>query len=130
MASIIAGGLLNAVAFSAAGLLFSKLIHRDYELEIKRHTLALEKLQSAREKFYENELEKKDEIMKLRQQLEEANNDINLTNKALDELKRVRTKCGLVGRYRYQENFVPKIWMNKKSEHNAINGLRKFVEDM
>ena len=76
----VVGGLFNAVAFAGAGFLFSKLNHSGYEKEIKRHNEALEKLARDKEKWYENQVKRKEEIEKLRQQLSDANADINKTN--------------------------------------------------
>ena len=42
MANLIVGSLFNAVAFSGAVYLFSKLSKRGYEDEIKRHNKSLE----------------------------------------------------------------------------------------
>ena len=47
MASVVAIGLFNAVAFAGAGYLFNKLNHSDYEKEIKHHNEAMEKLTKA-----------------------------------------------------------------------------------
>ena len=44
MASVVAGGLFNAVAFAGAGFLFSHLNKSGYEAEAKRHNKALEQL--------------------------------------------------------------------------------------
>ena len=41
IASAIAGGVFNAFAFAGAGWLFSKLNHKGYEAEIKRHNHSL-----------------------------------------------------------------------------------------
>ena len=68
MASVVAGGLFNAVAFACAGFLFSKLNHRGYEDEIKRHNL--------------------EHIAQLRQELADSNHDFNVTNEALIQLKK------------------------------------------
>ena len=59
MASLVAGGLFNAIAFARAGFLFSKLNHTGYKEEIKRHNVALEQLSRAKEKWYEKEVERK-----------------------------------------------------------------------
>ena len=83
----VVGGLFNAVAFAGAGFLFSKLNHSGYEKEIKRHNEAMEKLSEAKEKWYEKQVEKKEEIEKLRQQLSDANADINRTNMSLKTLE-------------------------------------------
>ena len=52
MTSVVAGGLFNAVAFAGAEFLFSKLNHRGYEKEIKRHNKAIEELAKAKEAWY------------------------------------------------------------------------------
>ena len=44
MASVVAGGLFNAVVFAGAGVLFSHLNKNGYETEAKRHNKALEQL--------------------------------------------------------------------------------------
>ena len=86
MASMVVGGLFNAVAFAGAGFLFSKLNHSGYQKEIKRHNLALEKLSYAKQKWYEKETARKNDIELKRHQLIEANADIKTTNKALAQL--------------------------------------------
>ena len=86
MASMVVGGLFNAVAFAGAGFLFSKLNHSGYQNEIKRHNLALEKLSVAKQKWYEKETARKNDIELKRHQLIEANADIKTTNKALAQL--------------------------------------------
>ena len=59
MASVVAGGLFNAVAFPGVGCFFSKVNHSGYEAEIKRHNRALEDLARAKKAWYENEVAKK-----------------------------------------------------------------------
>ena len=76
------GGLFNAVAFAGAGFLFSKLNHSGYEKEIKRHNEAMEK-------WYEEQVKRKEEIERLRQQLSDANADINRTNMSLKTLAEI-----------------------------------------
>ena len=95
MASMVVGGLFNAFAFAGAGFLFSKLNHSGYKDEIKRHNLALEHLSEAKQKWYEEEVSRKNKIEEKRHQLVEANKDINITNaslNALDHLNRVMEK--------------------------------------
>ena len=87
MSSVVAGGLFNAVAFAGAGFLFSKLNHRGYEDEMKRHNKAIEKLAKAKEAWYEREVKRKDKIQELRLKLNDANNDFKETNRALKVLK-------------------------------------------
>ena len=85
----VVGGLFNAVAFAGAGFLFSKLNHTGYEKEIKRHNEAMEKLTRDKEIWMEKQVERKEEIQKLRQQLSDANADINQTNKSLKNLAEI-----------------------------------------
>ena len=88
MASMVVGGLFNAFAFAfaRAGFLFSKLNHPGYQDEIKRHNLALEELSRAKQKWYEKEAARKNDIELKRHQLIEANKDLETTNKALAQL--------------------------------------------
>ena len=87
MASVVAGGLFNAVAFAGAGYVFHKLDKKGYEGEMKRHNLAMEQLTAAKEKWYEKTVKKKNKIALLRQQLEDANKDLGATNEALHKLR-------------------------------------------
>lgn len=89
MAGVAASGIFNALAFAGAGFLFKSLDKNGYEDEMKRHNRATEKLAEAKEKCYENQVEKKNKIELLRQQLSDANADINETNKALDNLRKI-----------------------------------------
>ena len=59
MAQIVVGGIFNAIAFSVAGFLFSKLNHQGYEEEMKRHNKALELLAKSKEEFYEQQVKRK-----------------------------------------------------------------------
>ena len=83
MASVVAGGLFNAVAFAGAGYVFHKLDKKGYEDEMKRHNLAMEQLTAAKEKWYEKTVEKKNKVALLHQQLVDANKDLDATNEAL-----------------------------------------------
>ena len=94
------GGLFNAIAFSGAGFLFSKLNHTGYEEEIKRHNEAMEKLSRDKEKWMENQIKRKQEMGKLRQQAIEANQDINQTNKSLENLGKI------LNRVKYLQNEI------------------------
>lgn len=80
---------MRYLAFAGAGFLFKSLDENGYKEEMKRHNLAMEKLTVAKEKWYENQARKKNEMELLRQQLSDANADINKTNKALDNLKKI-----------------------------------------
>ena len=96
----VVGGLFNAVAFAGAGFLFSKLNHSGYEKEIKRHNEAMEKLTKDKEIWFEKQEERKQEILKLRQQAIEANQDLNQTNKSLQNLGKI------LNRVKYLENEI------------------------
>ena len=87
MASVVAGGLFNAVAFAGAGYVFHKLDKKGYEDEMKRHNLAMEQLTAAKEKWYEKTVDKKNKIELLRQRLNDANKDSDDTSKALHSLR-------------------------------------------
>ena len=87
MASFVAGGLFYAVAFASAGYVFHKLDKKGYEDEMKRHNLAMEQLTAAKEKWYEKTVEKKNKVALLRQQLLDANKDLDATNEALHKLR-------------------------------------------
>ena len=50
MASVVAGGLFNAIAFAGAGYVFHKLDKRGYEAEMKRHNKAMEEFNREKEK--------------------------------------------------------------------------------
>ena len=94
MASLIGGFLQTtfaAVSFAGAGYLFKALDKNGYEAEMERHNKALEDLAKAKETFYQNEVKQHDMIQQLRQQLADANKDIDSTNKALDLLKQVQS---------------------------------------
>ena len=76
MASVVGSGLFNTVAFAGTGILF-------FWSRSHRHNKTLEYSAKAKEKWYESEVAKKDRIRQLREQLSNANSDINQTNKAL-----------------------------------------------
>ena len=59
MASVVAGGLFNAIAFAGAGYVFHKLDKNGYEKEMKRHNEAMEKLSEEKEKWYEKQSRRK-----------------------------------------------------------------------
>ena len=85
------GGILQTtfatVSFSAAICLFRYFDKNSYEVEIRRHNHAPEDLAKSKELFYENEVKQHDRIQKLRQHLQDANIDLNDTNKSLDLFK-------------------------------------------
>ena len=92
--SVIASGaqsLFAALAFSGSGYLFKMFDKNGYDEEIKRHNRATEELSRAKEAFYENETREKDRIQRLREELRDANSDIERTNQALDSLRKVQS---------------------------------------
>ena len=89
MASVVAGGLFNTIAFAGAGYVFHKLDKNGYEKEMKRHDETMEKLNAEKEKWYERTVEKKNKIALLRQRLSDANKDLDETNEALHNLRTV-----------------------------------------
>ncbi len=76
MASMVAGGLFNAVAFAGAGYIFSKLNKDGYGEETKRHNLALEKLERARQEWNQKDIELREKMVALRQEKKEADADL------------------------------------------------------
>ena len=48
----------------------------------------MEKLSRDKEKWYENQIKRKEKMEELRQQLSDANADINQTNKSLEILQK------------------------------------------
>ena len=54
---------------------------------MKRYNLAVERLQAAKEKWYEKTVEKKNKVALLRQRLNDANKDLDDTNEALHNLR-------------------------------------------
>ena len=87
MASVVAGGLFNAIAFAGAGYVFHKLDKNGYEKEMKRHDEAMERLSEEKEKWYEKTVEKKNKIALLRQKLLDADKDLDRGNEALHNLR-------------------------------------------
>ena len=80
MAQIVVGGIFNAIAFSAAGFLFSKLNHQGYEM--KRDNKALELLQKSTGGFYEQQVKHKNRLDELRLGIANARTSEQQTDKA------------------------------------------------
>ena len=89
MASTIGGSLFAAVAFLGAGYLFHFLDKGGYSSEMKRHNRTMENLSKAKEAWYKEEVRKKDDIAKKRQELLSANADLSIVDKALDALRTI-----------------------------------------
>ena len=85
MTSVVVGGLFKAVAFAGAGFIFSKLNRQGYKEEVKRHDQTLEKLAKAKEKFYESEVKRRNDEVRCRAEILDANKDIEETNRALED---------------------------------------------
>ena len=140
MASVVAGGLFNAVAFVRAGFLFSHLNKNGYEAEAKRHNKALEQLVKEKEACYEHTVEKSNRIKELRQQLSDTNSDVDDTNHALDLLRKVRQEERR--RFRYTVNgkghygepqlsaYCTTIPEMKKYEYIFIGGMAIGIGDL
>ena len=75
-----------AISFAGAGYLFKMVDKNGYEKEMKRHNMALEKFNRDKERFYEEEVREHDREESLRREIQEANADMNRTNKSLDNL--------------------------------------------
>ena len=88
MAATIGGSLFAAFGFSGAGRLFHKLDKSGYDAEMKQHNLAMEHLSKEREQWYKEEVCKKDEIARKRQELLASRADLSTVNKALDMLQK------------------------------------------
>ena len=82
MVQIVVGGIFNAIAFSAAGFLFSKLNHQRYQDEMKRHNKALELLQKSKEEFYEQQVKRKNRMHELGLEIANARTSEQQTDKA------------------------------------------------
>ena len=126
MASVAASGIFNAFAFAGAGFLFKSLDKNGYEDEMKRHNLAMEKLTVSKEKWYENQVEKKNEMELLRQQLSDGNADINKTNKALDNLRKITFENRTFTREPLISNFYEPADEMREYQHAAV-GLAGLI---
>ena len=95
-----ATGVFNPITFAGAGFLLSRLNHGGYEKEIKRHNEAMGKLSKAKDKWYEEQVKKKDKIEMLRQQASDANAGISDTNHALEKLRKITRQPKLEDYYK------------------------------
>ena len=80
----IAGAVVNALAFSSTDFVFSKLTDHGAE-EHKRHDLALEKLQRARDEWNRNRMKRLDFMNKRLREKNEARRYINNVDKIVLE---------------------------------------------
>ena len=79
---MVAGGLFNAVAFAGAGYLFQKFNKDGYGEEVRRHDLALEKLEKARQEWNQKDIERQEKMATLRRERSDADADFKNINKA------------------------------------------------
>ena len=87
MASVlftIGGAMLNALAFSGTNFVFSRLTDHGAE-ERKRHDLALEKLQKARDEWNRDRMKRLDLTNKILRERNEARAYIKNVNKTMLE---------------------------------------------
>ena len=98
--------------------MFHKLDKNGYEEEMKRHDEAMERLNRDKEKWYEKTVEKKNKLALLRQELNDANKDLDATNdalhayrKAMEDLDDYEKTEPTLGNY-YQPSDEMKMYMN------------------
>ena len=87
----IGGAVVNALAFSGTNFVFSQLTDHGEE-ERKRHDLALEKLQRARDEWNKDRMKRLDFINKRLREKNEARAYINNVDEAMLEYYRVFAK--------------------------------------
>ena len=87
MAGVLAEGLFNAIAFAGAGYVFQRLDKNGYEKEMERHDRTMENLSVEKENWYKRTVEKKNRIALLRQELLDADKDLDDANDALHDLR-------------------------------------------
>ena len=87
----VGGAVVNALAFSGTNFVFSRLTNHGEE-EQKRHDLALERLQRARDEWNKDQMKGLDFINKRPREKNEARVDINNVDEAVPEYYRVFAK--------------------------------------
>ena len=87
----IGGALVNTLAFSGTNFIFNRFTDHG-EKERKRHDLALEKLQRARDKWNKDEMKQHDFINERRREKNEVKVHINNADEAMLEYYRVFAK--------------------------------------
>ena len=91
---------------------------------MKRHNLAVEQLQAAKEKWYEKTVDKKNKIALLRQKLLDANKDLDETNEALHSLRTAMDE-DIGPEPTLNDNYKPSDEM--KMYTNVVTGVVGFV---
>ena len=87
VSAMVGGGLFNAVAFAGAGYLFQKFNKSGYEEETKRHDLALEKLEKARQEWNQKDIVRQENMAALRRERSDADADFKNINKGIERLR-------------------------------------------
>ena len=87
----VGGTVVNTLAFSGTNFVFSRLTDHGEE-ECKRHNLALERLQKARDEWNEDQMKRLDFINKKLREKNEARAYINNVDEAMLEYYRVLAK--------------------------------------
>ena len=87
----VSGAVVNALAFSGTNFVFSRLTDHGAE-ERKRHDLALEKLQRARDEWNRNRMKRLDFMNKRLREKNEARRYINNVDKIVLEYYQVFAK--------------------------------------
>ena len=83
----IGGAVVNALAFSDTNSVFSRLMDHG-EQELKRHDLALEKLQKARDELNKDQMKRLDFINKrLREKMRQGHTSKMLTKQCLNTIE-------------------------------------------
>ena len=101
----IGGTVVNALAFDGANLAFNMLTDHGKE-ESKRHDLAIEKLQKARDKWNEDLMKRLDFINKRLREKNEARVYINNVDEAMLEYDRVFAEKSLYHLSPYYQIFI------------------------
>ncbi len=91
MVPTVAGGLFNAFVFAGAGYLFQKFNKEGYGEETKRHDLAMEQLEKARQEWNQKDVERLEKAANLHQERSDADADFEKTNKSLKDYEKVTT---------------------------------------
>ncbi len=85
MTSVVVGGLFKAFVFAGAGYLFQKFNKDGYDEETKRHDLAMEQLEKARQEWNQKDVERLEKAANLRQERSDADTDFGKINKSLKD---------------------------------------------
>ena len=112
--------MFAALSFVGAEYLPKMFDKNRSEKEIKRHNLATEALVKAKEKFYEEEVKRKDKLQELRQEIADANQDIEQTNKALDRLRDFQSVTQSYNEPKIEDFYSPSPNMRKYQKITSV----------